>query len=89
MQENETELVEETTCFNEHKKRKIHCCKKSCRQWMDSKENFNCAILGAEKGEFTLQQIGDIFGVTRMRVCQMEKLIIKSLTFRKTVKKSR
>jgi len=27
----------------------------------------------------TLQQIGDIFGITRMRVCQIEKKILKKL----------
>ena len=27
----------------------------------------------------TLQQIGDIFGVTRMRICQLEKKILKKI----------
>ena len=89
MQQISDETIEkDTTCFNEHKKRKLTCENKNCRQWFDKKEDFNCAILCAEKGEHTLQEIGDIFGITRMRVCQMEKIILKYLFTRKVIKKS-
>ena len=85
----EKELVEQTTCFNEHKKRSLCCKKESCRLWIDSNENLNCTIIAAEGGEHTLQEIGDIFGVTRMRICQMEKIILKSLNLYTLIKKSR
>ena len=89
MQENNTNIVEEdTTCFNEHKKRNLTCENSNCRQWLNKCEYLNCAILGAEKGEHTLQEIGDIFGVTRMRVCQMEKNILRYLLSKKAIKKS-
>lgn len=34
----------------------------------------------SEKEHFTLQEIGDLYGLSRMRVCQIEKKIISSLT---------
>ena len=39
----------------------------------------NCTLIAAKKGPLTLQQIGDIFGVTRMRICQLEKRILKKI----------
>jgi len=65
------EVVVGTTCFAEHEKRNVSCEKKACRQWMQSNCNLNCALIAAKQNEegLTLQQIGDIFQVTRMRIC--------------------
>ena len=46
---------------------------------MPCSESLNCSVIGAAQGEHTLQEIGDIFDVTRMRICQIEKDIIGKL----------
>lgn len=44
--------------------------------WLDDKSSHNCCILKS-KEPHTLQEIGDLFGVTRMRICQLEKSILR------------
>lgn len=72
-------IVKNTTCFVEHKKRNLKCQKESCRNWMNCPSALNCAIIGGEQGKWILKDIGEIFDVTRMRICQIEKEIIKKL----------
>ena len=72
-----------TTCFAAHKEAGLPCQKQSCRYWqeMEDKSHCNCVILAAGKGPMTLQEVGNIFGVTRMRICQIEKkAIAKTIT---------
>jgi DNA-directed RNA polymerase sigma subunit (sigma70/sigma32) len=77
-----TDTVIGTTCFAEHEKRGAQCQKKSCRQWMNSTCHMNCAIIAANQNDegMTLQQIGDIFGITRMRICQLEKASLQKMS---------
>jgi len=73
-------IVPNTSCHNEHAKLNVNCQKSKCRQWQDMPEYHNCIMIAAkENGTHTLQEIGDIFDVTRMRICQIEKLIFKKL----------
>ena len=65
---------------------KTDCQKKTCRYWIDQKKYNNCCIIASsndnnniDREKFTLQDIGDIFKVTRMRICQIEKIAIKKL----------
>lgn len=76
------DVVAGTTCFAEHEKRSVSCEKKTCRQWMRSDGNLNCAVIAANKNDdgMTLQQIGDIFDITRMRVCQLEKASLQKIS---------
>jgi DNA-directed RNA polymerase sigma subunit (sigma70/sigma32) len=75
------EVIKDTTCFAEREKRNITCEKKSCRQWMRSEQNLNCAVIAANRNDegMTLQQIGDIFEITRMRICQLEKASLQKI----------
>lgn len=67
-------------CFEYFASKKKHCNKKTCRYWIDSKEYSNCCIIGANDGDkITLQSIGEMFKVTRMRICQIEKIAVSKL----------
>ena len=70
----------EQKCFEKHKFHKTDCGENNCRYWMKCKEFNNCCIIGADSNEkITLQTIGEIFSVTRMRICQIEKTAVKKL----------
>ena len=77
--------IENLTCFKACKQLKTDCRNDECRYWkeMDNTSHHNCVILAAKDGPMTLQQVGDIFNVTRMRICQIEKIAkqyLKTLT---------
>ena len=76
----EENILKNTTCFAEHKKRKLTCEKTSCKNWMNHGESFNCAVIGAARGKWILKDIGEVFDVTRMRICQIEKEVIDKLS---------
>ena len=71
-----SDVVEGLSCFRAHSEAGAACEKTECRYWQEMKEekHHNCVILAAEDGPMTLQEVGDIFNVTRMRICQIEKL---------------
>ncbi len=67
-------------CFEYHKHKNIKCEKINCRYWIDHKNSQMCCLnLCGNKDSFTLEDVGKIFGVTRMRICQIEKNAIKKL----------
>jgi len=66
-------------CFEVHKKFSANCKKEECKYWIDHNKSMNCTIIASQDGPMTLQEIGNIFGVTRMRICQLEKRILKKL----------
>ena len=74
-------VIEGLSCFAAHEELKLSCKKRDCRYWhsMKDKNNLNCVIVAAKKGPMTLQQVGEIFSVTRMRICQIEKAAKKFL----------
>ena len=66
-------------CYNIYEENGVICNKKSCKNWIQSNENLNCIILAAKNGNQTLSDIGKMFGLTRMRICQIEKSICKKI----------
>lgn len=67
-------------CFNYHKENMLTCDNKKCRYWIEEKNNQNCCVnLVEEKKDMTLEEIGNIFKVTRMRICQIEKRAIQKI----------
>ena len=76
-----TEISESSKdlCFEVYKSCQKNCTQKNCRYWHDLSESNNCIINKSNNNPHTLQEIGDILGITRMRVCQIEKRIIKKL----------
>jgi len=72
-------ILQNKTCFEAHKELKLSCDNKSCKNWMNYQFDNNCSIISAQNGPKTLQEIGDIFGLTRMRICQIEKNVKKKI----------
>ncbi len=66
-------------CAIKVKNNQTSCKQKECRHFLQSSKNLNCSIIAAENGPMTLQEIGDFYGISRMRVCQIEKSILKKL----------
>ncbi len=67
------------TCFDAHSKKNMPCRKKECKNWINCKKDFNCVLISAKEGPKTLQEIGEVFDLTRMRICQIEKSILGKL----------
>jgi len=70
-------------CYEYNKKHEKACEVKNCRYWVNCYNKTNCCLNIAEEDEeiskLTLQDIGEMFNVTRMRICQIEKTAIKKL----------
>jgi hypothetical protein len=66
-------------CFDYQKQNCTGCTQNKCRYWIKSSKNGNCVIAAACEGPQTLQDIGEMFSVTRMRICQIEKSVIKKI----------
>jgi len=58
------------------------CKNKSCEfnSYSQSKSCAIVALLNEESGRLTLQEVGNIFDLSRMRICQIEKKVVKTLT---------
>ncbi len=70
-------------CVNETKASMAPCNNTDCRHNLNSKKYNSCALIAAEDGPLTLQEIGEFYEISRMRVCQIEKSILKKLKSQK------
>jgi hypothetical protein len=72
-------IVQGTTCFSVQAAHGIDCQRTRCQHWISYAEGHNCVIIAAKSGPHTLQKIGQIYGLTRMRICQIEKNIFEKI----------
>ena len=78
------EIQEEIeTCFTTLNKRNdsLVCENRKC-EFNCSRHKKSCAVvtlLNEESGRLTLQDVGDMFDLSRMRICQIEKSIINKI----------
>lgn len=72
-------IVEKTTCFAVQSHYNVDCQRRACQHWISHSDAHNCVILAAQTGAHTLQKIGKIYGLTRMRICQIEKSIFEKI----------
>jgi len=79
--------VQNKRCFETCRDNSLTCTKRSCRYWLKGQKEFqNCTLIAANEGPWTLQKVGEFVGLTRMRVCQIEKSAItkiENLLYRK------
>jgi len=69
----------ETTCWETSEATSTACKNKECRLWIKCKAAQNCTIIAAQEGPKTLQEIGNLHGLTRMRICQVEKEALRKI----------
>lgn len=71
--------LEVIKCYDAVDRSNLPCEKKSCKQWIDHSRGKNCMFLTTQSGPLTLSEIGKIYGLTRMRICQLEKTICQKI----------
>ena len=71
--------VLQETCYETVSKYDVTCQRQTCKQWIDHAAGKNCMMITTQKGPLTLNEIGKIYGLTRMRICQIEKSIYQKI----------
>lgn len=79
MRKKKLDVISDKACFSLHEKHGVDCQRKSCSNWIDYSEGKNCVVIASKAGPKTLQEIGKIYGLTRMRICQIEKNIYEKV----------
>ena len=74
-----SKVVEGVTCFSVQAKHNVNCQRTRCKHWINHAAGNNCVLIAAGHGPMTLQEIGSVYGLTRMRICQIEKNIFEKI----------
>jgi hypothetical protein len=64
-------------CFNTLQEET--CQKSNCKYWFGDVEFKNCSIGAAANGGHTFADIGQVFNISRAKVCQIERSIFDVL----------
>jgi len=72
-------VIQDITCYEAVDKHGVSCERKGCQQWINHPEGRNCIHVTTQQGALTLREIGKIYGLTRMRICQIEKNIYQKI----------
>ena len=59
-------------CFQAYQKYDVACDKKSCRYWVNSNCDLNCAIIASTTSPKTFEEIASMYNLTKMRICQIQ-----------------
>jgi hypothetical protein len=68
-------IATNTTCYATHAKYEVNCMRRRCPNWLNLKGSQNCTLIAASQGTYTLEKIGEIYSVSRMQICKIEKQI--------------
>tara|TARA_R110002074_G_scaffold39852_1_gene107024 strand:+ start:2886 stop:3143 length:258 start_codon:yes stop_codon:yes gene_type:complete len=67
-------------CAEECVKKKKSCRKKSCRKWIDYKQDLNCTEIAVQKnGAMTLKEVGKRLNLSYVRITQLEKAALQKM----------
>ena len=67
------------TCYEFISQNETSCMKSNCKNWISFPKGKNCVLITTKNGPLTLGEIGKIYGLTRMRICQIEKSIYQKI----------